>query len=318
MSELGVRPLPPAHEAAAIQLIVNADDFGWSARVNAAVRAAHLKGILTTASLMVAEEGWQEAVEMARAMPSLGVGLHVATTFDRALLPAPEIPHLVGTSGKFGSNPLTVGLKYAFSAAARRELSLEMEAQFQRYAETGLPFDHVDGHQHFHMHPTVFHRLLALCDRYGAHRLRVPREDLAAHLRGGGDGLTPVTIGALILQLLCRANLRALQRRETLAGRKIFVCSQVYGDFQSSNMNTAYTVRLLERVRGPVCEIYYHPGSEYARALPPADQSDTIRDVELKALLDPDVRAAVERNGLQLATYAQAEAALATTALPPR
>ena len=184
-----------------------------------------------------------------------------------------------------------------------------MEAQFERFQSTGLPWDHVDGHQHFHMHPTVFHHLLRLCDLYGVNRLRVPRESLAGHLRGGGDGLTPVTAGALILQLLCRRNLRTLRQKKTLGGRPVFVCDQVYGDFQSSNMHAAYTLRLLDRIAEGVSEAYFHPGSDYARKLPPESQTETVRDVELHALLGPQVRTKVDRLQIRLVTYEQAEAA---------
>jgi chitin disaccharide deacetylase len=290
-------------------VIVNADDFGWSPRVNAAVLRAHREGILTTASLMTAEASWEEAVAIARDTPSLGVGLHVATTFDRALLPPAEIPHLAGPTGKFERNPLKAGLKYAFSSAANEELGREMEAQFDRFAATGLPWDHVDGHQHFHMHPTVFAHLLRLCDKYGVHRMRVPRESLVSHLRGGGDGLTPVAIGALVLQLLCRRNLRILRQRGSLGGKPIFVCDAVYGDFQSSNMTAAYTLRLLDRLQGTVTEIYFHPGTDYARRLPAPQQTDAVRDVELAALLNADVKARAASLGLRLTTYAEAEAA---------
>jgi predicted glycoside hydrolase/deacetylase ChbG (UPF0249 family) len=185
-----------------------------------------------------------------------------------------------------------------------------MEAQFARFAETGLPWDHVDGHQHFHMHPTVFRHLLTLCDRYGANRLRVPRESLAAHLRSGGDGLTPVSVGALFLQLLCRANLRTLRRRGTVGGKPVFLCDQVYGDFQSSNMHAEYTLRLLDRLEGRACEVYFHPGTDYAKRLPPAAQTDAVRDVELQALLDPEVKAKCDRLGIRRVTYAEAEQAL--------
>ena len=204
-------------------MIVNADDFGMSARVNEAVERSHREGILTTASLMVAEPNWKEAVEIARRNPNLGVGLHVTTTCDRALLPASDIPSLIDANGKFEGNPLKVGLRYAFSKKVRNELKREMEAQFERYSETGLAWDHVDGHQHFHMHPTVFNLLLELCEKAGAHRLRVPQEDVRAHLKGGGDGFTPVTIGAWILQTLCKRNRKTLlARKKRLAENRFF------------------------------------------------------------------------------------------------
>src|SRR6185503_8142182 len=58
------------------RLIVNADDFGRSASINQAVAQAHLKGILTTASLMVNETAAGEAIALARDLPRLGIGLH--------------------------------------------------------------------------------------------------------------------------------------------------------------------------------------------------------------------------------------------------
>ena len=278
-----------------------------TAKVNAAVLKAHSEGVLTSASLMVAEPAWEEAVEIARRFPSLGVGLHVATTYDRALLAQNDIPRIVDSSGRFERNPLKVGLKYAFSKTAQKELKREMEAQFERFANTGLTWDHVDGHQHFHMHPTVFKFLLELCDKFGAHRLRVPQEDVRAHLRGGGDGFSPVTVGAWILQTLCKRNRKTLLLRKTLGGKPIFLCDQVYGDFQSGNMHRDYVLKTLDRLEGVTNEIYFHPGTDYARKLPPERQTDEIRDVELHALLSPEVKAKIATHGLKFGTYAEIE-----------
>src|SRR5712691_8118802 len=59
------------------RLIVNADDFGRSASINQAVIRAHREGILTSASLMLNEQAYEEAVALAREHPQLGVGLHL-------------------------------------------------------------------------------------------------------------------------------------------------------------------------------------------------------------------------------------------------
>src|SRR5215210_6058372 len=58
-------------------LIVNADDFGQSPGVNRGVIAAHERGIVTSASLMVRWPAAAEAAAYARARPGLSVGLHV-------------------------------------------------------------------------------------------------------------------------------------------------------------------------------------------------------------------------------------------------
>ena len=58
-------------------LIVNADDFGLSAGVNAGVIRCHEHGIVTSTSLMVRGEAAVEAAVYARSHPRLAVGLHV-------------------------------------------------------------------------------------------------------------------------------------------------------------------------------------------------------------------------------------------------
>ena len=64
-------------------LIVTADDFGAALAVNEAVEIAHTQGILTAASLMVGGEAADDAVERARRLPGLGVGLHVVLADGR-------------------------------------------------------------------------------------------------------------------------------------------------------------------------------------------------------------------------------------------
>jgi chitin disaccharide deacetylase len=151
-----------------IPLIINGDDFGSSAAVNRAIIQAHREGVLTSASLMVNERAAPQAIELARANPTLAVGLHLVLVLGRAALPQHEIPHLTDAQGHFSSSSFQAGVKYYFSAAARRELRREMRAQFEKFVATGLPFSHVDGHTHLHQHPLIFKELIRLCEASGA------------------------------------------------------------------------------------------------------------------------------------------------------
>src|SRR6185436_17114406 len=96
----GVR-IPPGLR----RLVVNADDFGRSASINHAVIRAYREGILTTASLMVNEPAFQEAVELARHHPRMGVGLHLTLICGHSALAPEKIPDLVDHRGQFTSNP---------------------------------------------------------------------------------------------------------------------------------------------------------------------------------------------------------------------
>ncbi len=61
-------------------VVINGDDFGLSSAVNHAIIEAHDRGILTSASLMVTGEAFNEAVALAKTRPTLGIGLHLVLT----------------------------------------------------------------------------------------------------------------------------------------------------------------------------------------------------------------------------------------------
>ena len=108
--------------------------------------------------------------------------------------------------------------------------------------------------------------------------------------------------------MLSRRCLRMLHARRDREGKPFFVCDQVYGSYQTGNMTTDYTLRILEQMQSPHNELYFHPGAPHARLLPPDQHHDAIEDVELAALLSPTVRTRIESLGLQLSTYAEADA----------
>jgi predicted glycoside hydrolase/deacetylase ChbG (UPF0249 family) len=87
------------------RIIVTADDFGSPSAINAAVIRAHREGVLTSTSLMVAGAAADEAVSLARATPTLSVGLHVVVIDGRATLPPSQIPHLADTEGGSTHDP---------------------------------------------------------------------------------------------------------------------------------------------------------------------------------------------------------------------
>ncbi len=272
-------------------LVVTADDFGLSPAVNAAIARAHREGVLTAARLMVTADAAEEAVAIARALPALSVGLHVVLADGPPALPAREIPHLVGPGGRLEPDPGRAGLRWVASAAARRELAREIAAQFERFAATGLPLSHVDGHHHLHVHPAAFPVVAELAARHGARGIRLPYEGLAPlpEARPRRAAVEAVVLGALARRW------RPLARRRGLA-----FAARVHGVVRSGAMDEPYLVRLLRRVNGPSAELFLHPSTE-----PGAPRGANPGD--LGALLSPAVRRAIEQRGLALATYASLE-----------
>jgi len=278
-----------------IPLIINGDDFGYCEAVNRAIIRAHLEGILTSASLMVNERAVEHAVESAKENPSLAVGLHLVLSQGRASLTHDEIPQITDREGRLSDSPMRAGLNYYFNRQARREMRREMRAQFERFASTGLPLSHVDGHAHLHMHPAVFNQLIPLCDEFGVKRVRIVKGEMLVSLRLDHQHLPTKLVWGFIFNVLGNWCERKL------AGRGYRRPDKVYGLLQSGDMNEDYLLGLLMRMERTGSEIYSHP-------LTPDADEQTRRDNpggegELEALLSRRVRLAVETSGFKLSTY---------------
>jgi len=283
-----------------MQVIFTADDFGRWPTINAAVALAHRQGVLTSASLMVTGAAVAEAVALARDTPTLAVGLHVVLAGGRAALPPKEIPHLVDSRGHFPLDPAQAGLRYFFSRTARAELARELAAQFERFAATGLPLSHVDGHMHLHVHPPVFDLLLPLAEQSAARGIRLPRDELRPALRYDRRGAGPKIAWTLVFGLLCRRCLsRLAARRAAGGGRGLVVADRVFGLLQTGQIGEAYVVELLRGLRVPTAEIYCHPATQET------DEVLGPNPADLAMLLSPAVRQVIATRGLQLSTYPQ-------------
>jgi chitin disaccharide deacetylase len=263
------------------RLIVTADDFGASIVVNAAVEQGHRDGILTAASLMVAGAAAADAVERARRLRTLGVGLHLVLVEGRPVSPIEQVPDLVDETGHFRTNMARAGVDFFFRPTVRRQLAGEIEAQFAAFARTGLPLDHVNAHKHFHLHPTIAGLILAIGGRYCLRGARAPIEPDAV-LRT----IEPVTRG--ISDRIAAPLARIVARRFRRAG--LTVPDQVFGLAWTGHMTAPRVAALIERLPPGLSELYLHPATE--DGWPGHAPGYAYRD-ELAALVDPAVRAAL-------------------------
>ncbi|MFK4441013.1 hopanoid biosynthesis associated protein HpnK [Caballeronia udeis] len=256
-------------------LIVTADDFGLHPRVNDAVERAHRNGVLTSASLMVAGDAAADAVERARRLPTLRVGLHVVLADGRASSPRSEIAQLVDEQGRFGNAMVRDGVRFFFLPRVRAQLAHEIRAQFEAFAATGLPLDHVNTHKHFHLHPTVLSLLLEIGSEYGMTAMRLPYE-------AGG----PLLLRPWISLVRARLDRRRIAHNDHVAGLA-----------QSGRMDEAAFIKALGTLPDGVTEIYCHPAMPGDDALTPS-MTDYRHGDELAALVSPRVAAAMDAMGL--------------------
>ncbi len=188
---------------------------------------------------MVTGDAADDAVARARAMPMLGVGLHLVLVDGRPALSPELVPLLVSGDGRFRNDMARAGLTIFARPAARRQLAAEIEAQFAAFAATGLRLDHVNAHKHFHVHPTIAATVLRTGRRYGMRAIRAPVE------RGAGA-----------MRLIAELSARRFRR----AG--MTVPDRVVGLTWSGALDTGRMRRSLAALPDGLTEIYTHPATD--------------------------------------------------------
>ncbi|MGA8574590.1 MAG: hopanoid biosynthesis-associated protein HpnK [Candidatus Cybelea sp.] len=264
-------------------VIITADDFGAAPEVNEAVERAHRVGVLRAASLMVGAPAAADAVERARQLPGLAVGLHLVLVNGRPLLPPELLPDLVDERGAFLTDLLRAGLRFFLRPGVRAQLAAEIRAQFEGFSRTGLALDHADAQSHMHVHPTVFALMVRIGGEFGLRAVRIPREPF------GGTRTIEPWLGLM----------RARARRARL------VCNDyAFGVNEAGALTEERVLEILDHLPSGVTEIFFHPATG---AFTGADRGTEAYAWagELAALTSSRVRDALARNDITSVTYGE-------------
>jgi predicted glycoside hydrolase/deacetylase ChbG (UPF0249 family) len=210
--------------------------------------------------------------------------LHLSLVCGKAVLPSSQIPRLAASDGTLPSNPVWAGLRYFFSPNLRASLRAEVEAQFDRFAATGLKLDHVNGHLHFHLHPAVFGCLLGCVARHAVRAVRLTRDPLPLNLRLASGAFAYRFSHALVFGLLSAWAAGSLKRRGLAHTQR------VYGLLQNDRVDETFLVGLLRHLPAGDSEVYSHP-------------STTDHRHELAALLSLETRSIIHARGIELIRY---------------
>jgi hopanoid biosynthesis associated protein HpnK len=268
------------------RLIVTGDDLGLSLPVNEAIEEAHRRGILTTASLMVGAEATADAVERAKRIPSLRVGLHLVLVDGLPVLPPQAVPDLVTGKGELSSHLVRAGISFFSRPKVRQQLEDEIRAQFQAFQNTGLLLDHVNSHHHIHLHPTVLGLILKVGREYGMRAMRLPYEPPLLSWLASRKAL----LGKLIAWPCLFPWLTLLKNR--LKEADLRWNNFIFGMNDSGHMHLDLVLRFLKHLPEGVTEIYFHPGIDYRSKNELTVKKNRFQD-ELEVLTHPSLREAL-------------------------
>src|SRR5215470_11831551 len=286
-------------------LIVNADDLGWTAGVNRGIAGAHRNGIVTSASLLANGDAFDDAVNVARALPAMGVGVHLNLSDGSPLSGAKAIPSLIDDKGKLSGGPEQLLLKLASRKLKLSEVELEWNAQIEKIRAAGITPTHLDGHKHVHMLPGLFPLALKLAKKHSIAAIRIANE--ASPLRAALSGKSGKDARVKLKQGIQARGLKLLagDARKLAAKAGIEATDYFCGIAQTGVLSRDGVLDLLENLPEGTTELMCHPGYADEDLAQSATRLQDSRATELAILTDTAVRKSVASHGIRLINYAQ-------------
>lgn len=286
------------------QLIINADDFGFTENVSRGILHAHHEGILTSTTLMATGKAFDAAVSMGSQASTLGIGVHLNLTEGVPVSPARNIPSLVDRRGRLYLNPCRLLLGIVTGQVDLGDVEIELRQQISKVFSNGILPTHLDGHKHVHVLPGISDIVIRLAQEFSIGSVRCPWEaapQLPALLRRGNSR------AAVAKQYLLGRTVSVFARcfKQKLSKSGLFSPAHFYGLTQTGFLDSIDILEVLVGLPEGVSELMCHPGYLDADLAMTGTRLLAQREVELRALTARQVREFAADSGVQLISYQQ-------------
>ncbi len=282
------------------ELIINADDFGYTRGVNEGIIRAHRDGILTSATLMANGAAFDDAVERAKANPKLGVGCHLVLTGGKSVAPKEEIPSLADREGRLPESLGALVTRISLGSVRSKDIETELRAQLEKIRRAGIELTHVDTHKHTHVHPRVMGAVGRVAREFGITRVRNPIEDLADSWRTARTEHTGL-VGNMAACCAVRSVgswFQSIARKYGLRSPDHFLGLAITGSVSARAL-----CRLIDTLPDGRTEIMTHPGLCDAELMSTDTRLNEQRETELDGLLSAEAKRLTEAKGIRLISY---------------
>lgn len=271
------------------QLVVNADDFGFTRDVNRGIIEAHQQGILTATTLMANGDAFEDAVRLAWENAALDVGAHLVLVGGRAL------------AGASKSLPTSVSRLLAAIALGRLRIYDELAAQVRRILDAGIELSHLDTHKHTHLAPPVLDAVTRIAEEFGIRWVRRPFDLPITAARAATPRGKRVTSDGMAF---------VRRRFESVLAQRHCKTTDHFAGFQmTGRLRTEELVALIRTLPEGSTELMCHPGRCTAELESAVTRLKQSREEELAALTAPETRWALEESGVELVNYRMLEGA---------
>jgi chitin disaccharide deacetylase len=285
----------------ASRLIINADDFGLTHGVNRAIAELHEAKALTSTTLMATGAAFDDAVRIALAHPTLGIGCHVVLTDGIPASPPQNIPTLLGPDGRsFRPSLLDFIQALLRGKISQDDIEREALAQIQKLQSAGINITHLDTHKHTHLFPAVTRPLLQVAERCSIGAIRQPFEQSWSLGLGHGGMIRRLQVHAVSrLQ-------RGFENLSQIRNAHVLTTDGTIGISATGNLYNKTLREILHALPTEgTFELCCHPGYNDSDLDQITTRLRTHRDVERTSLLAEIPAMALQRNAPQLIHYGE-------------
>ncbi len=275
-----------------VRLIVHADDLGLTVPVNQGILEAHIRGLVTSTSLMPTGRAFGDAVVRTRETPTLDVGVHLTLVAEEPV--ARRNTSLTAGTGRFPKGFAEFALMYMRGAFRLADIRAELTAQIDKVLDHGVPISHIDSHQHVHVLPGIREITMELAERYGVRFVRDPCEAPALYMFR--DFRSVQRIGGVLF-------LWSFRRFATRSVRGNGLKSPLFlGFVHGGRLDADGLADILAATRpGGVYELMCHPG--YSPPEPEYQAWNYRHEGEMRLLAAPELRKRLEAGGVMLCSF---------------
>jgi predicted glycoside hydrolase/deacetylase ChbG (UPF0249 family) len=284
-------------------LIVNADDLGWTEGVNRGILDAFHGGIVTSTSLLANGAAFANGIKVAKSAPRLAVGVHLNLSDGEPVADRESVTSLLDDDRQFADGPESLLWKRTRRGLILDEVEEEWDAQIQKVRDAGIRPTHLDGHKHVHMLPGLFEIALRLARKHSIEAIRVSLEEssLRAALASGSQHRA----GVVLKQGVQARGLKLLARdaRKQAARMGIATADYFCGIAQTGELTLEGLEQLLKGLPEGTTELICHPGHADEALQKTATRLQASRQKELEILTDARIRKLVASQGIRLIDY---------------
>ena len=280
------------------RVIFNADDFGFSEKVNNGIVCTFEKGVVRDSSLIMTMPATEHAIKQIK-MKKLDAGIHLTLNEGEPL--SKEKNNSIIYNGKFLGMTDFI-MKIFLKKVKKEDVREEFEEQIEKFCNEDLKPTHLDTHKYIHIFPIIFEVIEELAHEYKIKAVRISDEEFSRKLYKLPIEPILSAFSTQVFKSIFVSKLSSVTKKR-LAKYRLVTTDYFYG---ISRINSKHVLESFENIvnnlKEGTAEVMCHPGyydPKLKRITPYVKQ----REEELEALTSNKIKNLIKDRKIKLINF---------------